>query len=137
VRQTLVPRIVTRRIVTNMQFLTTEEQIMQAASKLSSLSTGEAVLYVAGKGVAELKFPLPKAPFRMTPRFGKRKLLELRGLVRRRPAYATEAAIAAERRAFLDRLLLHLCRSSPRDRRATETRQERRNGPQGPSPLAI
>src|SRR5207302_247953 len=73
-KQTLVPRIVVRDIVTSVQFFTTEEQFSQAASAIASFPIGTALLYIAGTGTIRVAFPPPKQPFRMTPKFGRKKL---------------------------------------------------------------
>ena len=62
-KTTLVPRIRTRDIVSSVQFFTAEEQIIEAASRFTGLPVGTALLYIAGRAVAEAALPLAKNPF--------------------------------------------------------------------------
>lgn len=107
-KQTLVPRIVIRDIVTSVQFFTTEEQFSQAASAIAGFPTGTALLYIAGKGSMQVAFPLPKQPFLRTPRFGRKKVCALLQTVRARPEYGTAEQILADRSAFLGHLVKYL-----------------------------
>ncbi|HZV25483.1 MAG TPA: hypothetical protein VFG00_04250, partial [Acidothermaceae bacterium] len=107
-RQTLVPRIKTREIVTSVQFLTTDEQTTMVATEQATLPIGCAHLYVSGQGVSRVQFPLAKDPFPRTPTFAKKKLTQLERLVTARPEYATPDAIATERQNLLQRLVMHL-----------------------------
>lgn len=107
-KQTLVPRLVIRDIVTSVQFFSPDEQFMQGASELSSLPIGTALLYIAGKGSVRVAFPLPKKPYQMAPKFGTKKQRQLRSLVFDRPEYGTPAAIQVERSRFIQSLARHL-----------------------------
>ncbi|MBI2806063.1 MAG: hypothetical protein HYX68_13870 [Planctomycetes bacterium] len=107
-KQTLVPRIVVRDIVTSVQFFTTEEQYSQAASAIAGFPIGTAFLYIAGKGTMRVAFPLPKQPFLRTPKFGRKKLQALTETVLARPEYGSPASIQAERVQFLQSLARHL-----------------------------
>ena len=107
-KQSLVPRIAIRDIVTSIQFFTTEEQITQAASAIAGFPIGTAFLYIAGKGTMRVAFPLPKQPFLRTPKFGRKKLQALLSEVLARPEYGTPASIQAERVQFLQTLARHL-----------------------------
>jgi hypothetical protein len=107
-KQTLVPRIVIRDIVTSVQFFTTEEQFMEAASGIASAPVGSALVYVAGSGTVRVRFPLPKKPFRGAPKFGRKKLEQLWRLVTSRPEYALPGDIAAQRAAFTEELAVRL-----------------------------
>jgi len=107
-KQSLVPRIVVRDIITSVQFFTTEEQLMEAASQIASAPTGTAFLYIGGRGTVKVCFPLPKKPFRLAPRFGHKKTESLWQLVTARPEYATAEDIAAQREAFTEHLAARL-----------------------------
>ena len=107
-KQTLVPRIVVKDVVTSIQFFTTEEQITGAASAIAGFPTGTALLYLAGKGTMRVAFPLPKQPFLRTPKFGQKKLLALLSSVLARPEYGTSEQIVQERAIFLRNLVKHL-----------------------------
>ena len=61
-KTTLVPRIRTRDIVTSIQFFTADEQIIEAASDITQYAVGTALLYIGGRGVAEVKLPLAGDP---------------------------------------------------------------------------
>jgi hypothetical protein len=105
-KTTLVPRIRTRDIVSSIQFFTADEQIIEAASRFTLLPVGTALLYIAGRGVAEANLPLAKNPFRSTPRFAIKKLAELQRLVLSRPEFATPEELVAKRIEF-ERQLVH------------------------------
>lgn len=107
-KQTLVPRLVVREIVTSIQFFTPDEQFTLAASELSSFPIGTALLYIAGKGSIRVAFPLPKQPYRMAPKFGVKKLRQLRTFVFDRPEYDSPAKIQNERTRFLQSLARRL-----------------------------
>lgn len=94
--------------MTSVQFLTTEEQIAQAASALAGFPTGTALLYVAGKGTVRVAFPLPKQPFVRTPKFGAKKVRDLHSLVFSRPEYGSAEAIQDARMHFVRTLARHL-----------------------------
>ena len=95
-------------ILEHIQFLRPEDQLTIVASKIASFDTGVAVLHVAGKGAGIVKFPLPLHPYRRTPKYGRKKLCELRRLVFARPQYVTPEELLDSRQAFLERLVAHL-----------------------------
>jgi hypothetical protein len=106
-KQVLVPRF-RNEILEHIQFLRPEDQLTIVASKIASFDTGVAVLHVAGKGAGIVKFPLPLHPYRRTPKYGSKKLCELRRLVIARPPYVTPEELVALRQAFQERLVAHL-----------------------------
>lgn len=101
-RQTLVPRLVTKEIITSVQFYSTDEQIMEAASRLASLATGRAMLHVSGRGVAQIGFPLFRGPYEKTPRFAAKQAILFYQQLTSRAEYASPAAILALRQRLLD-----------------------------------
>lgn len=107
-RQTLVPRIRTREVITSVQFLSTDEQNTLGAAEQATLPTGTALMYLSGKGVCRVRLPLAKPVYRRTPVFGRKKLSELRSLVQRRPHYARRSDATSHRQAFLRDLISHL-----------------------------
>lgn len=107
-RQTLVPRLKFRTVVTSVQFYPIEEQSIQGAVQLARLPVGTALEYIAGRGMRRLRFPLPKNPLARTPRYARRKRWELERLLAARPEYATPAEVLAARKRFLERLVEHL-----------------------------
>lgn len=107
-RQTLVPRLVTKDIITSVQFYSSEEQIMEAASRLASLATGRAMLHVSGRGVAQIGFPLFRDPYENTPRFAAKQAGAFYRALVLRPEYAPPEAILALRRRLLDEVLARL-----------------------------
>lgn len=141
-KQTLVPRIVIRDIVTSIQFLTTEEQFAQAASAIAGFHTGTALLYIAGKGSMRVAFPLPKQPFRSTPKFGRKKLQALLETVLARPEYATADQILEDRAAFVRNLVRYLKalakpRQLPAPRPHDDDEDDDGAGPSDQSPIVI
>lgn len=107
-KQTLVPRLKTRDIVSSVQFLSTDEQLVEAAGRISEYPIGSAAMHVAGQGTSVVSFPLPKNPFPGTPKFAVKKLQQLRQMIAVRPEYDTFAAIAAQREMFRQSLARHL-----------------------------
>lgn len=107
-KQTLVPRMRWREIVTSIQFLSTDEQIIQVASGQASLPTGHAALYISGKGVSLVKLPLAKNPFLRMPKFCGKKIRELLLDLTRRPEFQSATFIVEYRQNFHAALLKHL-----------------------------
>lgn len=107
-KQSLVPILKWREIIASVTFFTPDEQLIKAASGISRLLTGEAIVQITGVGVAQVMFPLIHNPYAKTPKFLARKIVELWRELARRPEYATPAAIAAERSAVIDRLVAEL-----------------------------
>ncbi|MCH7687914.1 MAG: type IV secretion system DNA-binding domain-containing protein, partial [Planctomycetes bacterium] len=106
-KQVLVPRF-RNEILEHIQFLSPDEQLTIVASKIASFDTGIAILHIAGKGAGIVKFPLPLHPFRHTPKYGRKKLQELRQLVFSRSQYVTTEKLIEMREAFVERLVAHL-----------------------------
>jgi len=104
-KQTLVPRLITKEVVTSVQFYDSNEQMLMPASRLASLRLGKAILYVSGAGVADIQFPLAKDPFARTPKFAAKKGIEFRQALLSRSEYESPAAILRARDQFLMRLL--------------------------------
>ncbi len=104
-KQTLIPRIRTRNVVTAIQYFTTEEQFTEAASDLTGLQRGECFFYVGGKGVVRVRIPALRDPFSRLPRCVARKLTELREQIQARPEFETPENLLLARRDFARRLL--------------------------------
>lgn len=107
-KQSLVPRIRTREIVTATQFYTTDEQIIEAASELTTLPRGTAMLYIAGQGVTRVNTPLARNPMASTPRFAAKKIAQLRREVHARPEFDTTENLKLKRIEFEQKLVKFL-----------------------------
>jgi hypothetical protein len=107
-KQTLIPQFAFKDVVTSVQFYSVEEQTIAPATRLASLVTGEAIVHVSGRGIVEVKFPLAKDPFRLTPKFAAKKAAEYYRRLYERPEYATPQEIFELRRQLLDAILQHL-----------------------------
>lgn len=108
-KQSLVPRIKTRDIISSIQFLTLDEQIAQVASEIARLPIGAALLSLAGR-VARVRFPLPRDPLARTPKFAQKKVTELVRLIHARPEFQSPIERAEARLRFEQRLIEHLQR---------------------------
>ena len=67
-KQSLVPRLRWRSVVTGVTFFTPQEHQMMNATLLSSLKIGEAVAYGEGNPM-KIQFPLAQDPVRLSPKF--------------------------------------------------------------------
>jgi hypothetical protein len=106
-KQSLVPRVKTRDIVSSIQFLTLDEQIAQIAGEIARLPVGSALLSLAGR-IARVRFPLPKDPLARTPKFAQKKVTELVRMIHARPEFQSPAERADARLHFERRLIEHL-----------------------------
>jgi hypothetical protein len=88
-KQSLVPRLRTRQIVTSVQFYSTDELFLEAARDISVLPRGTCFLYIAGQGVSRVQLPLARNPIAGLPRFAAKKLAELRRDIFLRPEFET------------------------------------------------
>ncbi len=114
-KTTLVPRIRTRDVVTSIQFFSADEQFLDKASHITRMSVGTALLYIAGRGVAQVLLPLAANPLGRTPAFAIKKLSQLRGLVLARPEFATPEQLMAQRREFERQIVQYLdCQTAER-----------------------
>lgn len=109
-KQTLVPKLVTKEIITSVQYYTTEEQFMVQAAALAGLPTGSALVVLSGRGVYEVRFPLLTDPFAMSPKFAAKKLAELKALQRALPYYRAPDAILEQRQKLLEATIAELDR---------------------------
>ena len=107
-KQTLVPRILTREVVTAVQYFTTEEQFLEAARDLTRLPCGTCFLYLAGQGVCEVRIPLARHPWQGLPKYTAKKVAELRGLILSRPEFDTTENLQRSRIEFERRLITFL-----------------------------
>lgn len=107
-KQTLVPRILTREVVSAVQFFTTEEQLVEAAREITRLPRGECFLYLAGQGVWQVQVPLAHQPWRGLPTFTAKKLSELRRLILARPEFDRIDDLLRKRAEFEAKLVTFL-----------------------------
>ena len=104
-KQTLVPCIRTREVVSSVQFLSTDEQVLEVASDIARLRVGECFLYIGGNGVSKVRIPLPKNPLAGLPRYANKKLGALRASLLERPEYDTTDNLLRQRAEFETRLV--------------------------------
>ncbi len=107
-RQSLVPRIKTRMIVSSVQFFSTEERTTMKASEIAEFPTGTCILYISGRGAGRVELPLPVEPLRRTPKFAAKKVAEMIAASAARPEFATPVQITEERTLFAERLVEYL-----------------------------
>ncbi len=107
-KQTLVPRILTREVVTTVQYFTTEEQLTEAARDLTRLPRGTCFLYLAGQGVSQVQVPLARQPLAGLPKYAAKKLGQLRQEVLSRPEFDTTENIQRVRIEFEQKLVQFL-----------------------------
>lgn len=112
-RQTLVPRMAWRRVVTSVQFMPIDEQNVEGAVTLANLPIGTAREYTSGRGTRQVKLPLADSPRRRTPKFAARKRAQLQALVGSRAEFGRPEQVASERVLFDERLVEHLRRQLP------------------------
>lgn len=112
VKQTLVPILETRNIVSSVQFYSSEEAAWDGSSAIKNLDNGEAVVIVDGTGIWKAKTPLAQEPFQHAPAFGARKVKEWRAEMLKQPMFAAPTQILQERREFVSRLTDELNRLS-------------------------
>lgn len=111
-KQTLVPRIKTREVVTSIQFFSSDEQFLEAARDIANLPRGTCFMYLAGQGVSRVELPLATTPIAGLPKFAAKKLLELRRLVFARPEFATPEELQRLRADFEHKLVEFLDESA-------------------------
>jgi hypothetical protein len=104
-KQTLVPRMAWRDVVRSIQFFTAEEQFIMAASKLASLDTGHAIMYVSGRGATQVVFPHLRDPYERVPVFGRKVMDRHRAVLIARPDHNTIEAIDQHRSEVLQALM--------------------------------
>jgi hypothetical protein len=103
-----VPRLITREVVTSIQLLSMEEQVVVGARDIARQDVGEALVYTSGTAAMRVRFPLARRPFQQTPKYEHRQLMTLRDAVAAMPAFATPQQIMEERRVFERRLVEYL-----------------------------
>ncbi len=111
-KQTLVPKIVTKEIVSGLQFYGKDEIEWAAAAELKELGTGEAILLIDGHGVWKTQTPLAVDPLGHAPKFAAGKMRQWREEIVARDEFASPEAILQERKEFLDRLIEELRKRS-------------------------
>ncbi len=131
-RQTLVPILRWRDIVSSVQFFTADEQTGVLARQVATLPTGAAFVYHAGQPPAVVRFPWHPDPFAMTPKARAKKVQAFRNLLLRRDEFALPTTVEAEILAFESAWLAQLqdlpaSPAAPPPKRATA-------GPKGMDP---
>lgn len=106
-KQTLVPRVTVRQVVSSIQFYTLDEQLAEIAGQIARLPVGTAFLSIDGR-TACVRFPRPLIPLALTPKFARKKLAQLRELIAARPEFGTPIERIEQRRVFEQRLVAHL-----------------------------
>ena len=107
-KQSLVPRLRTRQIVTSVQFYSTDEQFLEAARDITLLTRGTCFLYIAGQGVSRVQLPLARSPIAGLPRYAAKKLAELRHDIFLRPEFETPENLQRLRVEFERKLVQFL-----------------------------
>lgn len=116
-KATLVPRLITREVVTSIQLFSTDEQVVVGARDIARQNVGEALVYTSGMPAMRVRFPLARRPFQRTPKFEHRQLMSLRDAIAAMPAFATPQQIMEERRVFERSLVAYLEQLSNREDR--------------------
>jgi len=80
IRQVLLPRISSRKIITSIQFLTTDEQRVEEENTLAELSVGEAQVHISGQRPQRVTFRLAERPYAATPKYAAKKLAAVRAV---------------------------------------------------------
>jgi len=108
VKQTLVPTIMTKEVISSIQFYSKEEIEWAAASEFKRLGTGEAIVTIDGEGVWQCQTPLAKTPFSHAPKYAATKLKSWQNEMLQRPEFASPQQIQQEREEFLTALTSEL-----------------------------
>ena len=111
-----MPRILTREVLTTIQYFTTEEQIIEAARDLTRLPRGTCFLYLAGQGVSQVQIPRIRDSLVGLPKSAARKLAQLRAEILSRPEFDTTANLQ-RKRIEIERQLVHFLNESSEARR--------------------
>ena len=107
-KQTIVPKMAWRDVLRSIQFFSTDEQFIMAASKLASLETGRAIMYVSGRGATHVVFPHVRDPYERLPKFGRKRAEQHRSTLTARPEHDTLEAIEQQRSEIVQTLVDHL-----------------------------
>lgn len=108
IKQTLVPTILTREVISSLQFYSKDEIEWAAASAFKQLETGEAIITVDGQGVWQCQTPVAKEPLEHAPKFASRKLNLWRDQMLQRPEFVAPETVQQEREHFLKTLTQEL-----------------------------
>lgn len=119
-KQSLVPRIRTREVVTSIQFYSSDEQFLEAAREIATQACGSCFMYLAAQGVSRVQFPLAGNPLSGLPKYAAKKLAQLQKLIFDRPEFATPDELMQLRHEFENKLVEFLDASS-RERQALIT----------------
>lgn len=107
-KQTLLPVVETRDIVSSVQFYSNEEVAWEGASMIKNLRTGEAIIIVDGSGVWLAQTPLAVDPYAHAPVFAAKRLAAWTKDMQSLPFFASPTVIMSERQLFLERLTTEL-----------------------------
>lgn len=108
VKQTLVPILETRDIVTSVQFFSAEDAVWDGATTIKNLDNGEAIMVIDGVGVWQTQTPLANEPLAHAPAFGARKIQAWKNEMLKLPMFASPAQVQKERDAFVRKLTQEL-----------------------------
>jgi hypothetical protein len=108
-KQTLVARIITKKVVQGIQFYSLDEIDRHAAHLLKKQPTGGCIMLVDGaSSPIECMTPKAETPFPNTPKYAKKLVRIWMEKMQKHPMFTTPEKMLAERSEFLDRLLIEL-----------------------------
>ncbi|MCA9075280.1 MAG: hypothetical protein KDA93_09625 [Planctomycetaceae bacterium] len=107
-KQTVLPKLKIRNVVSSVQHYATEEIDRGAAAFLAERDTGEAAVMIDGQGVFQTKVPLASLPYSHAPQFAARKLRVWKEQIHARPEFVSPQQIREERQQFLEVLVEEL-----------------------------
>ncbi|QDT40348.1 AAA-like domain protein [Gimesia alba] len=104
-KQSLVPRLLWRDVVTGVTFYSPQEHQLMYATRLASLQIGEAIVYGPGKPM-RIQFPLAQDPARWSPRFVARRMEHYLDLLAQ--VFPSPQQVLAERQQELEAIIHNL-----------------------------
>ena len=108
-KQTAVAKMVSKLVVTGVQFYTPEERDRGAIDLIAGLDTGEAVFYVEGSiPPTKASTPLSKDAYGHAIKFGRKKVAAFMKEVARLPQFESPAQILRQHEQFIQNLLSQL-----------------------------
>ena len=107
-KTTLVPQMAWRRVLRSLQFYSPSDTREEIASEVASLETGYAKLYITGRGVADVKFPMITNPFRLSPQFGAKKSECHLAHILRQPTFQDPELLQIYQKTFFEALRTYL-----------------------------
>lgn len=107
-KQTILPVLRTRDVLSSVTFFTPDEHDREAAAILAAKDTGQAILHVSGKALFHVTLPLAKDRLKHAPHTLAQLETAYRAHLRALPFFHTPEAVFAERKHFVDVLLRNL-----------------------------